>query len=213
MARALPREEQPGPRRYAAGRTRVVAPEPTTTGTARDDHGGMTTTGRTTRRIAPTTYKWLLVTHIVVSVGWLGLNAGNLALAVTGLTTGDPGTQHTALGAMYLLAGPLMVPVSVAALASGVLLGLGTRWGLVRYRWVLVKLVLTVTAVLLIPLSLLPGLRELSATVAATPADVLAPVDAIALDVLSAGIVSTAMYVTSAVLSTLKPWGRTRVIT
>lgn len=170
----------------------------------------MVTTTRPTRRLTPTTHKLLLSLHIVASVGWLGLNVGNLALAVTGLTTDDPGTQHAAFGAMYLVGGTLLIPVSLLALSSGVLLGITTKWGLVRYRWVLVKLVLTVTAVLLIPLSLLPGLRELSGLVAATPAGRLAETGTLAVDMLSAGIVSTAMYVTNAVLSTLKPWGRTR---
>jgi uncharacterized membrane protein len=170
----------------------------------------MTTTIERTRRLTPTTHKLLLLLHIVVSVGWLGLNVGNLTLAITGLTTDDPGTQHAAFGAMYLIGGPLLVPVSLLALVSGVLLGLYTRWGLVRYRWVLVKLTLTVVAVLLIPLSLLPGLRDLSALMASTPAGELADTGALALDMLAAGIVSTSMYVTNAVLSVLKPWGRTR---
>jgi hypothetical protein len=171
----------------------------------------MTTTERAaTRRLTPAARKLLLLLHIVVSVGWLGLNVGNLTLAITGLTTDDPGTQHAALGAMYLIGGPLLIPVSLLALVSGVLLGMYTKWGLVRYRWVLVKLLLTVIAVVLIPLSLLPGLRELSALIAATPADRLADTGPLALDMLAAGIVSTSMYVTNAVLSVLKPWGRTR---
>jgi hypothetical protein len=171
----------------------------------------MTATERTTtRRLTPTTHKLLLLLHIVVSVGWLGLNVGNLTLAITGLTTDDPGTQHAAFGAMYLIGGPLLIPVSLLALVSGVLLGMSTKWGLIRYRWVLVKLTLTVIAVVLIPLSLLPGLRELSALMADTPADRLADTGALALDMLAAGLVSTSMYVTNAVLSVLKPWGRTR---
>lgn len=171
----------------------------------------MTTTVRATpRRLSPTTYKLLLLLHIVVSIGWLGLNVGNLTLAITGLTTDDPGTQHAAFGAMYLIGGPLLIPVSLLALASGVLLGIYTKWGLVRYRWVLVKLTLTVVAVVLIPLSLLPGLRELSALMADTPADRMADTGPLALDMLAAGLVSTSMYVTNAVLSVLKPWGRTR---
>lgn len=170
----------------------------------------MTTTVRATRRLTPARHKLLLLLHIVVSIGWLGLNVGNLTLAITGLTTDDPGTQHAALGAMYLIGGPLLIPVSLLTLGSGVLLGRYTKWGLIRYRWVLVKLVLTVIAVVLIPLSLLPGLADLSRLMADTPADRLADTGSLALDMLSAGIVSTAMYVTSAVVSVLKPWGRTR---
>lgn len=170
----------------------------------------MTTTARPTRRLTPTAHKMLVLLHIVVSVGWLGLNIGNLTLGITGLTTDDPTTQHAAFGAMYLVGGPLLIPVSLLALTSGVLLGITTKWGLLRYRWVLVKLTLTLVAVVLIPFSLLPGLRELSQLMADTPPDQLADTGRLAMDMLAAGIVSTSMYVTNAVLSVLKPWGRTR---
>lgn len=169
-----------------------------------------TTIERPSRRLTPTTRKWLLLLHVVASVGWLGLNVGNLTLTVTGLLTDDPSTQHTAFGALYLIGGPLLIPVSLLAYVSGILLGFYSRWGVLRYRWVLVKFVLTTIAVVLIPLSLLPGLREVSALMATTPPDQLADLGEHAMSILSAGIVSTTMYVTSAVLSVHKPWGRTR---
>jgi hypothetical protein len=169
-----------------------------------------TTIERPTRRLTPTTRKWLLLLHVVASVGWLGLNVGNLTLTITGLLTDDPSTQHTAFGALYLIGGPLLIPVSLLAYVSGILLGFYSRWGVLRYRWVLVKFVLTTIAVLLIPLSLLPGLREVSTLVATTPPDQLTDLGEHAMSILSAGIVSTTMYVTSAVLSVHKPWGRTR---
>lgn len=171
-----------------------------------------TTTARPTRRLTPTTRKWLLLLHVVTSVGWLGLNVGNLTLALTGLLTDDPNTQHTALGAMYLIGGPLLIPVSLLAYTSGILLGFYSKWGVLRYRWVLVKFVLTTVAVVLIPLSLLPGLHELSVIMAATPPGQLADLGDVGMSMLSAGVVSTSMYVTCAVLSVLKPWGRTRRI-
>jgi hypothetical protein len=40
------------------------------------------------------------------------------------------------------------IPLSFAALGSGIALGLGTRWGLFRYPWVAAKLVLVVTVLL-----------------------------------------------------------------
>jgi hypothetical protein len=151
-----------------------------------------------------------LIVHVVVSVGWLGLNVGNLTLEITGLTTDDPTTQHVALGALYLIGGPLLIPVSLLAWTSGVLLGYYSKWGVFRYRWVLVKFLLTTIAVLLVPLSLLPGLRELQQIMADTPTDELADLGQNGMSMLAAGIVSTSMYVTNAILSVLKPWGRTR---
>ncbi|HEX6359123.1 hypothetical protein [Actinophytocola sp.] len=169
-----------------------------------------TTVARPTRRLTPPTRKWLLLLHVITSLGWLGLNVGNLTLTVTGLTTDDPTTQHIALGATYLVGGPLLVPVSLLAYTSGILLGFYSRWGVFRYRWVLVKFVLTTIAVLLIPLSLLPGLEDVSALVSAAPANQLVDIGQHGASMLSAGIVSTTMYVTCAVLSVHKPWGRTR---
>jgi hypothetical protein len=67
-------------------------------------------------------------------------------------------------------------------------------------------------AVVLIPLSLLPGLRDLSDLMADTPSDQFADIGRLGMTTLSAGIVSTTMYVTNAVLSVLKPWGRTRTV-
>jgi hypothetical protein len=166
-----------------------------------------------TRKITPTTRKWLLLLHIVVSVGWLGLNVGNLTLGIIALTTDDPGTQHVAFQAMYLVGGTLLIPVSLLAFTSGLALSLLTQWGLFRYRWVIVKFTLTLVAVVLIPLSLLPGLRELSAMVDATAPDQLTVTGAVGMDILAAGLVSTTMYVTNAVLSVMKPWGRTRKTT
>ncbi len=169
-----------------------------------------TRTAERRRRLTPTARKWLLVTHIVVSVGWLGLNVGNLTLAITGLSTDDPTTQHAVFQAMYVVGGTLLIPVSLLAFASGVSLALLTHWGLFRYRWVIVKFSLTLIAVVLLPLSLLPGLRELSELMSATPADELADLGASGPQILAAGLVSTTMYVTNAVLSVLKPWGRTK---
>jgi len=169
-----------------------------------------TRTSERTRKLTPTARKWLLLTHIVVSVGWLGLNVGNLTLAITGLSTDDPATQHATFQAMYLIGGTLLIPVSLLAFASGVSLALLTHWGLFRYRWVIVKFALTLIAVVLVPLSLLPGLRELSALMADTPADQLADIGASGPQMLAAGLVSTSMYLTNAVLSVLKPWGRTK---
>lgn len=161
-------------------------------------------------RLSPRARKWVLLVHIVSAVGWLGLNIGNLTLALTGLFTDRPSTQHSAFQATYLLGGTLLIPISLTAFASGLVLSLCTRWGLFKYRWVIVKFGLTLIAVVLIPLSLLPGLRELSALMDATPPDQLADVGRDAANVVVAGCVSTSMYVTNAILSVLKPWGRTR---
>ena len=107
-----------------------------------------------------------LTAHVASSVGWLGAVAGSLALAVAGLTSEDAQTVRAAYLALELTAWFVLVPLSLASLATGLVQSLGTTWGLFRHYWVLFKLLGTVVATVL----LLTYLRTLGtlADVAAT---------------------------------------------
>ncbi|PRX49349.1 hypothetical protein B0I33_103384 [Prauserella shujinwangii] len=161
-------------------------------------------------RMSVSARRAVLVAHVVSSVGWLGLTIGNLTLAITGLTTADPGTQRAVFVAMDVVGGTLLIPVSLTAFGTGLALSLGTRWGLLRHRWVLAKFVLTLVAVVLTPLSLLPGVRAAAEAVSAAPAGTLVDLGGTGSDLLAAGCVSSSMYLACVVLSITKPWGRTR---
>jgi hypothetical protein len=95
------------------------------------------------RRLSPAARKLTLTVHVAAGVGWLGVHAVLVLLAVTGLSTGD----DTLVDATYVVAGEvvwLVFPFAAISLASGVVLGLGTAWGLVRHAWVAAKLVINV---------------------------------------------------------------------
>lgn len=156
--------------------------------------------------------KLVLVLHVISSVSWLGLTIGNLVLAITAMSTAVPADQHAAYRVMGLLGDVLLVPISLTAFATGVVLGLGTKWGLFRHYWVIVKFGLTLVAVLLTPFALLPGLHTAVAVVSATPSDQLADVGSEARGALMACCVSLTMYTTMTVLSVLKPWGRRKKV-
>ena len=170
----------------------------------------MTTASQPRFRMSPKTRKVVLLLHVISAVGWLGLHIGNITFAITGLTTGDPRTQQTAFRAVDMIGGMLLIPISLLAFTTGVVLALGTRWGLVRHWWVLTKFVLTLIPVILIPLSLLPGYRELAGLVNAAPPDEVVEVGNLGISLIAAAIVSTSMYLTSVTLSIFKPWGRTK---
>jgi hypothetical protein len=110
----------------------------------------------------PRLRKIALTAHITASVGWMGADAGFLALAVVGLTSPEAQLVRAAYLAMGVTAWFVIVPLSLAALLTGLVQSLGTKWGLFRHYWVLVKflLALLATSVLLIhtqPISLLAG--------------------------------------------------------
>jgi hypothetical protein len=82
----------------------------------------------------------LLTVHIMVSVGLFGDSAGFLAVALRAARTADPLAQLEQIRVLNMFAVVFGIPLSVAALISGVTLGLGTKWGVFRYPWVVAKL-------------------------------------------------------------------------
>lgn len=158
-------------------------------------------------RIAPLPRRvrqvWLIA-HVVSSVGWLGVEAALLALGVTGMTTDDPATGRAMWAAAASLADTLLMPASLLTVLTGVVLGMGTKWGLARYYWVFVKLVLGLLLFVASAFTLNDNLQ--SAADAAAAAHPYTGGDAISL----AGMMSVIglLGVTAAVLSIIKPWGR-----
>ena len=67
--------------------------------------------------------------HITLSIGWLGAVAGFLALSVAGLTSRDAEVVRAAYLAMDMIGRFVIVPMSLAALATGLLPSLGHRMG------------------------------------------------------------------------------------
>jgi hypothetical protein len=110
--------------------------------------------------------KGALIVHVTASLGWFGAVAAFLALAVAGLTSQDAQVVRAAYLAMELLTRIVIVPLAVVSLLSGVISSLGTKWGLFRYYWVLLKLVITIVATLILLVHTQP--IELLARVAAT---------------------------------------------
>jgi hypothetical protein len=103
----------------------------------------------------------LLTAHIVVSVGLLGDAAGYLAVAIRTSTIDDPALAHDSLKTLNMFSLLFGIPLSFAALLTGIALGFGTRWGVFRYPWVVAKLVLIITVILVGALVLGPASNEM----------------------------------------------------
>lgn len=90
-----------------------------------------------------------LTLHVLASVGWFGSVLVFLVLAIAGLASS--GAAATACYAATDLATSwVIVPLCFAALVTGMVQSLATKWGLFRHYWVLIKLVLTVLATILL---------------------------------------------------------------
>jgi hypothetical protein len=156
---------------------------------------------RTARRIA-------LIVHIAAAGIWMGLEVALGALVLTALLTGNEATEAACLQAIEVLAVGPMVVAGALTLASGIVLGLGTKWGLVRYRWVAVKLVLNVVLLVLVLFALRPGAADAAQAgrdLAAGRVDDAGPGH-----LFMPPIVSLVALSFATTLSVLKPWGRLR---
>jgi hypothetical protein len=79
-------------------------------------------------------------------VGFIGAVGAFLALAVVGATAADPMVMRAVYAGMRVVTWATVLPLAAASLVIGIIQSLGTPWGLFRYYWVIIKLVLTVIA-------------------------------------------------------------------
>jgi hypothetical protein len=96
--------------------------------------------------MTPGLRKLTLTAHLTFSVGWIGAVVAYLALSVAAVTSQDAQTVRAAWIAMELTGWYVIVPMALASLLTGLVMSLGTKWGLFRHYWVLITLVLTVFA-------------------------------------------------------------------
>jgi hypothetical protein len=155
--------------------------------------------------IAPGFRKFALTLHIVASVGWIGIVMGFLALAIAGLASSDANFLLASYLAMDFSYRTVVVPLGLASLLTGLASSFATEWGLFRHYWVVVKLLLTIPAIVLMLVHIEPVRR-------AAAARILPGADLSELRlqlVIEAGAALIALLVATA-LSTYKPRGRIR---
>ncbi|WP_210717338.1 hypothetical protein [Amycolatopsis acididurans] len=143
--------------------------------------------------------KQVLLAHILSTAVWFGVDVAMGVLVVLAMVTSDPATAGIALRAAGWFAVWPMFGASLVCLATGILLGLGTRYGLLRYWWVAIKLAATVVMSVLLVTALRVSLAEAARDPAAPPASLLGPV-----------AVAPTLLITAFVLSVFKPAARLR---
>lgn len=166
---------------------------------------------QTTRRMPAGLRKGLLTAHIITAVSWIGVDIVLLVLALTALTSTDPTTvaaSYTAIGAFTIV---LLVPAGVLTLATGLLLGAGTKWGIVRYWWLTVKLVITVVLTTLVIVLLRPIVADVASRAEQAGAAGLFrdQLGDLPVSLIFPPSVSIAALLVATVLSVYKPWGKT----
>lgn len=155
-----------------------------------------------TRKLSPSVRKVLVAAHVLVGVGWFGITFAKLVLEIVAFRTGNPDVSRVGLMFMQALDRAVFPPVALATLATGVILSVGTAWGLFKHWWIVVKLVLTIGVIV-------TGVAFVGAwTEAAARGPAADP--AASLRLIGAAVVHTLMLAAATVISVLKPWGQLR---
>jgi SNF family Na+-dependent transporter len=155
----------------------------------------------------PALRKFVLAVHLTVSVGWIGAVAAYIPFDVATVTTRDAQTLRATYLAMESIARSVIVPLALASLLTGLVVSLGTKWGLFRHYWVLISLVLTTLATVV----LLVETRTISALAAMAADPTMSGDDLRELpSTLGHSVGGTAVLLVILVLNVYKPRGMTR---
>ena len=157
--------------------------------------------------MTPRLRKFALAAHITLAAGWIGAVAGYIALDVAAATSQDAQTLGAAYLAMELIAWYVIVPLALASLLTGLVMSLGTKWGLFRHYWVLISLLLTIiaTVVLLVETQTISYFADIAANPTTSSEDLRALGSTL---VHSVG--GTMVLLVIVVLNVYKPRGMTR---
>lgn len=160
--------------------------------------------------MSPQVYKLLLAAHIIVSVGWLGIVFAKLVLGLAAMKSGAPAVSDALYVSMEVV-NVAFPPAAIGTLVTGVLLSLGTKWGLLRHYWVATKLALTV-GVIVTGIALVNRLIRQSISAPsgqAVDSGTMLGIASAPTLLISLSVAHVLMLGIATVVSVYKPWGKT----
>lgn len=156
------------------------------------------------RRLTGRLRKTVLTIHVAAAVSLLGASAVLLVGGLWAATRDQPSEAHAVYAFLRLLTVSLDIPLAVTAGLAGLTLAL-TGWGILRSRWVAVKLAIYVATLTIGVTLIAPGLDTMrEVTEVSSPVgsgERWRPVAAAGSQVV--------LLVTAVTFGVFKPWGRT----
>lgn len=152
--------------------------------------------------------KTVLLLHIVAGGTWFGLDVAMAVLVLTAIGTDSAAVRAYTLQSLKLITVLPMFSAAMLSLITGILLGLGSKYGLLRYWWVAIKLGLNLILATLV----VTALRGEVANAAGLGAKLAggADVEWNFTNMIYPPIVSPTALTIAFLLAVLKPWGRIR---
>lgn len=155
-------------------------------------------------RLGGKSRKAVLVLHLASVGSWIGIDVVMAVLTFTALGTNDDSTKALCFRVLELVTIWPMTISGLTCLVTGVLLAYGGKYGLLKYWWVVAKLVINLLLSTLVLIALRPGVAELADRGQTGDLDV--PLG----DVIFPPIVSPTLLIVAVVLAVFRPWGLLR---
>jgi hypothetical protein len=141
-------------------------------------------------------HKIALTAHVLTSVGWFGV-AGVVLLCALAASASDTASEAIGFYRTMAVVPWLSIPLGLASVATGVLLGLGTSHGVIRRWWVVVKIAIA-AAVIVTDAFVVHHFADLAVTEGHAGRGLR-----------DASIAHVVVLAVATVLSVFKPWGTT----
>jgi hypothetical protein len=152
--------------------------------------------------------KTVLLLHIIAAGAWFGLHVAMAVLVFTAIGIDSAAVRVYTLQSLTLITVWPMFSAAMLSLITGTLLGLGSKYGLLRYWWVAIKLGLNLILATLV----VTALRGEVANAASLGAQLAggADVEWNFTNMIYPPIVSPTALTIAFLLAVFKPWGRIR---
>ncbi|MCD6570380.1 MAG: hypothetical protein J7L53_06730 [Deltaproteobacteria bacterium] len=153
---------------------------------------------------------WLKGFHVFFSCTWIG---AIVSMMIVLFLKGNPisgGELYGYHASIKIIDDFIVIPSALGCLITGLLLSWKTNWGFFKYRWIIVKLVVTVSAIVFGTLYLGPWGNALAAISKAEGLLALQNEQYIHSQQMNIlfGTIQVIALITMVFISTLKPWGR-----
>jgi len=165
------------------------------------------------KRLGATGRKWVNGTHMFFASAWVGAAISLTTLrffSITNDVLANGDILYAINAGIKLIDDAVIIPAALGTLLTGFLISLLTPWGAFKHRWVAVKWVVTVLAILFGTFFLGPWVNELTeltdAFGAVSPAEKRFQV--LIFHHTFWGGVQTVILISVVFISAIKPWGK-----
>ena len=164
-------------------------------------------------KLSTNNQKWLKVLHVYLGGIWAGGAASLFAIHCLYPTNSGPELYARNMAMIYI-DNYIIIPAAIGSCLTGLIYSHLTKWGYLKYYWVMVKWIFTIIFIVIGIFWLIPWLNnmlEVSTTIRNSLVIDTSSYDVAMSAHLAMTILQTVLLFCVVIISIFKPWGRTHL--